>query len=301
MATRRQPASITVHFDGPIVTEDHQVTIRTLGKTLDHLQNAIDRAYLDLKYGNVLKHQRLKRDEYKDVDFIALSPREGGFIMEMVSAIGKPIADRISSAVQTAFERDVAAGELEHRRLLDQAEMRERVYQTTREAQPFDEFVAREEGHLARAFGDRAIVKEIDQVLSLIRLERHEGSSVELSTYGTRTHPTLTFDGPRAARFHAVVSERRVGEPILLTIELRSLDAGRNNQVAHGKARNIATGKEFNFLVPSPRVFDRLAKYLSSRRRRAVNVVGCPIYEYNAFDHNAGDMVLIDFTGEAGV
>lgn len=301
MATRHveaHPASITFHFDGPIVI-DHHVTIRTLGKMLDHAQNAIDRAYLDLTYGNVIKHQRLKHDEYEAVDFLALSPREGGYIIEMISATGRQIVDRLAAALTVAYEQDFAEGEEEHTRLLEQASIRERVYQTTKAAVPFEEFVAREEGNLARAYGDRSIVKEIDQVLSLIRTERHQGSTLELSTYGTRAHPRLEFDSQRAARFHAVVSERRVGEPIILNIELRSLDAGRANQVAHGKARNVETGKEFNFLVPSPRVFDRLTRYLRRRRRTVIRVIGCPIFEYNAFDHNAGDVVLIEFEGEA--
>jgi hypothetical protein len=269
-----------------------------LGKTLDHIQNAIDRSFLDLKYGNVIKHQRLKQDEYEDVDFLALSPTDGGFVMEMISKTGKRIADRMAAAIEAAYESDVNEAGAEHRRLLEQADMRSRVYHTTHEAVPFDEFVAREEAGLARAYGDRSIVKEIDQVLSLLRVERYAGSTLNLTIYGTRTHPRLEFDAEKAAQFHTVVSERRLGEPLLMEIELRSLDAGRRNQVAHGKAVNVGTGKEFAFLVPSTRVFDRLARYLRRKRRRVVRVVACPVFEYNAYDHNAGDVVVIEFDGE---
>lgn len=291
------PASITFHFDGPIA-ENHQVTIRTLGKTLDHLQNAIDRSYLDVTYGNVMKHQRLKLFEYSAVDFYALAPRDGGFIMEMVSATGKLIADRMAAAVTAAYEKDIAHGEVEHMKLLQQAELREKLFKKNGEAIPFNDFVAKEEKNLAKAFGDRAIAKEIDQVLSLIRADRHEGSTFELSIYGTRSHPKLEFDDKRATRFHAVVSDRRLGDPIILNIELRSLDAGRANQIAHGKARNVESGVEFNFMVPTAKVFDRLARNLKRRARKVIRVIACPIYEYNAYDPNAGDVVLINFQGE---
>lgn len=290
------PASITIHFDGAIVN-DHRVSVRTLGKTLDHIQNAIDRAYLDVKYGNVMKYQKLRKGEYEDVDFLALNPRDGGYILEMISVTGRGISDRIASAIAAAYEKDVVAGEGEHRRLMDQATIQQQVYRATGEAQLFPEFVANREGDLARAFGDRSIVKEIDQILSLVRMERYEGSTFDISLYGTKSHPTYEFDSARAARFHEVVSERRVGAPILIKIELRSLDSGRAGQLSRGKAKNIETGKEFNFLVTTSQIFDRLARHLKRSKRNSLSVVACPVYEYDAFDTNAGDVILIAFEG----
>lgn len=290
------PASITIHFDGSIAY-DHRVSVRTLGKTLNHIQNAVDRAYLDLKYGNVMKYQRLKKEEYFETDFIALDPEEGGFVLEMISQTGKKIADRVAAAVAAAYEKEIDGAEMEHKRILEQAHMRARVYNASGEADPFTVFVERRESELARAFGDRSIVKEIDQVLSLIRTDRHEDSTFELTLYGTKTHPIYKFDSTKAAHFHEVVSQRRLGTPIVMTIELRSLDAGRVGQISHGKAKNVDTGKEFNFLVPDAIIFDRLARNLKRRKRTALQVVACPVFEYDAYDPNAGDVVIIAFQG----
>jgi hypothetical protein len=56
---RDAPApSVWFRFDGPI-TQNNHVSLRTLGKTIDHLQSAIDRAYLDVKYKDVFKYQKL--------------------------------------------------------------------------------------------------------------------------------------------------------------------------------------------------------------------------------------------------
>jgi hypothetical protein len=290
--------SITIHFDGPI-TVDHSISIRTLGKTLDHLQNAIDRSYLDIKYGNVFKHQRLKKVEYADVDFLARPPRDGGFILDMVSETGREIIDRLNSAIEGAYDADVEDAEDEHSRLIDQAFMRQRVYRTNGRATRFDRYVAREEGNLARAYGDRSIAKEIDQVLSQLRADRYEGSTLELSMYGSRAHPVYEFDADKAVTFHRVVSDRRLGDPILVRVELRSLDAGRGGQASTGKCRNTDTGREFNIMIPEAALFDQLARHLTRRRRRILEVVACPIFEYNSYDPNAGDMVLIDFVGLA--
>lgn len=38
-------AVFSVHFDGPI-TVDHKVSLRVMAKTYEHVQRAIDRAYL---------------------------------------------------------------------------------------------------------------------------------------------------------------------------------------------------------------------------------------------------------------
>ena len=38
-------ATFSVHFDGPITVE-HKVSIRVLAKTYEHMQRAIDRAYV---------------------------------------------------------------------------------------------------------------------------------------------------------------------------------------------------------------------------------------------------------------
>lgn len=88
-------ATINFHYDGPIV-EEHQISLRVLGTTLVHLQSAIDRAYLDDKYGNVWKYARLKRDDYLLADFIVGIPEEGGYRLDLLRDQGDAIVKRIS-------------------------------------------------------------------------------------------------------------------------------------------------------------------------------------------------------------
>lgn len=252
-------ATIRFHYDGPIA-DNHNLTVRTLSITLKHLQSAIDRAYLDVTYGNVMKYQRLQKEDYPKVDFLALAPSEGGFIMDLVSDTGRLIADRLAGAVLRAYEQRIVNANEEHRRLLDQAHTRAQVYAANPEVPTFQEFIQSEEGKLIRAYGERSIVKEIDQVLSTIRHERYEGSTLDLAISGSRAHPVVTFDSPRAAEFHKVVSARRLGDPLSMRMVLRSLDAAKPGQVARGKATNLDTGREFNFEIPSATVFNKLPR-----------------------------------------
>jgi hypothetical protein len=101
-------AVFSVHFDGPI-TIDHRVPIRVLAKTYEHMQRAIDRAYLIELHGEVWKHARLKANQYRETDFIAEYPREGGIILDAVREGAGAVLDRIAGSIRPVFEAALAA------------------------------------------------------------------------------------------------------------------------------------------------------------------------------------------------
>lgn len=299
-ATSPPTPSVRFRFDGPI-TRYNRVSLRTLGKTIEHLQSAIDRAYLDVKYGDVFKYQKLKEAEYEDVEFIAMAPEEGSYIQEAIAKISnvttKGIIERMNGALTSAYEKTHSPQDIASISIRDQATQRQQVFGVTRQAQTYDDFVNQEISQLSHAFGERSINKEIDQILSLIRNEKNNGSVFEISLYGAKQGPKFTFDQERARRFHRVVSERRIGEPLVFEIELRSLDAGKSGAPAQGKAKNFSTGKECAMQIPDPKVFGKLAQHLRRVKRKRLQVVACPVYEYNAWDPKAGDIVVIAFLG----
>jgi hypothetical protein len=112
-------ATFSIHFDGPI-TIDHKVTIRTLANTYGHMQSAIDRAFLIEQYGNAWKHARLKAAQYRETDFIALYPREGGIILDAVRAEANQLIDRIANSIRPVFESATRQGLEQHASLADQ-------------------------------------------------------------------------------------------------------------------------------------------------------------------------------------
>lgn len=290
-------AFISFHFDGSIALE-HQVTARVLGKTLDHIQNAIDRAYLDIKYGNVIKYQRLKEAEYEEADFIVGKPKEGGFILDLASRYGKDIADRLGSALTAAYDQDIQSATDEKTKILEQAQLRRRVFLKQKESTDYEKFIFDNEDIFARSFAERSIVKEIDQVLSLIRTDRYGDSVFEIQTYGHKASPKLSWNKLKSQKFHQVVSERGLGDPVRIPVEIRSLDKGGQNQPPKGKGKNKVTDKEFHFTVINSTIFNKLTPFLSkSKRGTIIYLIACPIFEFNSFDPNSGDMFVIDFGG----
>lgn len=102
-------ATFSVHFDGKITT-NHKVPIRVLARTYEHMQRAIDRAYLINIHGEVWKHARLKHHQYQETDFIAEYPREGGIILDAIREHAGPIVDRIAQAIKPIFARATEGG-----------------------------------------------------------------------------------------------------------------------------------------------------------------------------------------------
>ena len=294
--------SIWYRFDGPIV-RDNKISLRTTARTADHLQSAIDRAYLETRYGDVFKYQKLKKHEYEVVDFIVLPSSPGSFIQSIEalrkSEITQSIVNKIDAALGRAYAKTKQDIDPASPSIKEQALQRAQVFQKNQEAPNYKELVDSEIKSLTDAYSERSINKEIDQILALLRQDNHIGSTLEMSLYGSKPLGKYDFNHFTAERFHKIVAERRVGKPFILDIELRSLDAGKAGSIATGKGKNLTSGKECSMLIPDPVVFGKLAPHLRRVRRKKLSLVACPIFEYDAWDPVAGDIVVIKFLSAA--
>jgi hypothetical protein len=284
---------ISIHFDGPIAAK-HAVQLRTFSKTLGHVQTAIDRAHLDIKYGNVWKNARLKDEDYAETDFLLQQTRLGGFIADLLGDKDSgDVIRRIHNAVLPAYEQAQAVVVPEQPKLVEQAEQRRRHFKSgAQEALPYAELIDNPDPLQTRAYGDRSIVKEFDQIASAIRARDGDGSIVEIDLYADKALPKFVFDAATSAKFHSVVSTRNLGDPVRLTITLRGLDSG-NGGISKAKATNLLSKKEFNLHIHTDRGFGSLRKYLKKRNPPPFTIVACPVLEYGAFDPLAGDMYFL--------
>lgn len=289
----RMKNSISIHFDGPIA-KNHAVQLRTFSKTLDHIQTAIDRAHLDLKYGEIWKNARLKEEDYPFTDFLMNQTREGGFIADLLgNADSGEIVKRIYEAVMPAYEQARAPAQPEQEKLVDQAERRRKHYRAGAQIPvQYEELIATPDARQTRAYGDRSIVKEFDQIASAIRARDGDGSIVEIDLYAGKALPRFVFDNSTCAAFHDVVSTRTLGDPVEIPITLRALDSG-NGGISKAKAMNLVSKKEFNLHVHTDRGFNSLRGFLKKRSKPEFRIIACPVLEYGTFDPLAGDMYFI--------
>lgn len=286
-------AIFSVHYDGPITIE-HKISVRVMARTYEHMQRAIDRAYLFNKYGNVWKHARLKAADYEFVDFIAEYPREGGIILDAVKAgqrVASELIDRIGSAIAQPFE-DALNGQVEEAAHIAQemAERRNYVAQMQQRTMTFNDMLGHPPEAWARRYSDRSILKEIDQITFPLSSPKLEGSTVELLFSGTRLHPVYLFDSRIARNFHAIVARRELGPAVIVNARIRDLDRG--NQYVHPKAKiqNLDSGREVTLHLANVGDAEALHPH---HMQDHVQIYACPFIEGGGFDMQGGDLYFV--------
>jgi hypothetical protein len=282
-------ASIRIHFDGAMAAQ-HNIALRALSKSLTHLQSSIDRAYLDVKYQGIWKYAKLKAEDYSEVNFLTGMSQEGGYILDFAAqnAMSKEIVNRISRALQPAVDRAMRGGDSETRKIIEQMTLKkESLKSDLGRPLQYEDLVNNPPEQVIRKYGDRSIVKEIDQMASILRTrDSDDGSSIELKFYGD-TSSTFTFDRPLSKRFHQVVSKRDLGDPIIYDVKVISLNHGNLS----GKVFNLVSKKEAKVTCENEDDFFKLKPFLG--RSESVKIIASPMIEYGTFDPVAGDIYFL--------
>lgn len=283
-------ATFSIHYDGPI-TVDHKLPIRTLAKTYEAMQRAIDRAYLIDRYGDVWKHARLTSEQYDETVFIAEYPREGGIYLDAVKEQGNRIVDRIAEALRPIFQDAFQGAVQEHANLTEQLVDRQNQAISLADNNPTFEALMNNAPHdWARRYSNRSIVKEIDQLSQLITPDRLYGSILEINLNGTSNNDPFVFDSTIAKRFHKIAASRYLSYPIRVTATIRSLDRGNKSTKPSAKIVNIATGREITLKLSSLNDCDELRHYHNGSQ---INIYASPIVECHGFDVKGGDMMYL--------
>lgn len=290
------PGKIEFHFDGPIV-EDHQITVRVLGQTLIHLQGAIDRAYLDIKYGTIWKYARLQKADYPETEFTVGNPREGGYMLDLWRENGAPIVKRISSALTSVQEVPWKEGQEEAQHLASQVETRlEQLNRGIFKGRTIAEFKDAPNIEDLRRYGDRSIAKEIDQLIAPIRrklapeIDGHNSLELTFNFEGRR--PTsFEFLQIDAKKFHQVVSSRELGEPLIFSGRLRAIDRGNAFQHPRARLTLADSNRVVTLHIRNEEDYQELAPYMPGLQD--VTLFACPILEFNSFEPNSGDIYYV--------
>ena len=279
---------IQIHFDGDITT-NHQISMRTLSKSLGHLQNSIDRAFLEYHYGKLWKYAKMQHQWYPEVELLVQSPREGGYFLDFLTEnpVTKSIIDRVSGAVKEAVESSQQEG-LANTTSIEKS-FHDRITQIENSLvvpKEFKEIIDNPDDAIVRKYGDRAIVREIDQILSIIRAEYAGESTFEMVLQGD-TSLTFDFNKENAKQFHTVVVRKELGSPLLYKSSISSLD--RHN--LNGKIVNKETEKVANIHFVNEESLQLAIPFFD--KKEIMPFIGSPMIEYGAFDPMAGDIYFL--------
>ena len=284
-------ASFSVHFDGDI-TVDHKVSVRVLASTYQHMQRAIDRAYLVEKYGSVEKYERLTTAEYKETEFIAEYPQEGGIILDAVKQGAESLMDRIYAATNTVFGSSVAQAFEQHQSFSQQlATSRNYAEQMGERTRSFSNVLDNPTKGWSDAFSNRSIVKEVDQLVGQITRSDLTTSSVELTMHGNNRQLPLVFTPAIARSFHKIAADRELGPPMIARVRIRLLDVGNRSTKPNAKILNLDTMKEVKLHLSTDEDFAALHPFHNVVDEVRVHV--CPILEAKGFDLKGGDLMFL--------
>lgn len=245
----------------------------------------------------VWKYARLTTEQYLDADFIVSYPRPGSYLQELIprsQEIGGKVIKRISEAISSAFDKTLADTEDEVLDQLGPDAVNRRIAQINSGVLTPGEYskeIVQKSKLIKRVYGDRSILKEIDQALSMIRHKNSGESSFELQLNNHATEKYL-FNRFTSEQFHRIISTRELGEPFIYNGSLRSLDNGGKSKRKSGKFINSSNKKEFLIHVYHDDHFSKLAHYLSTKE--SFSFIGCPLIEYGAFDPTSGDVFVIE-------
>jgi len=279
---------LEVHFGGHIA-KNHQVSMRTLGKTLDHLQNAIDRACLEKYHGVLWKYARMPQDLYAEAELLVVSPREGGYILGFLAGktFSKGLLDRVSAAIKGAVEQSKSTGLKKSENIAEALlKRKQQVEMGIFTPKDLQDIFDKPDKAIVRRYADRAIVREVDQVLSIIRSDYAEDSTIEISL-SDQTSAKYGFNRTSAQNFHSVITRKQLGEPILYRGRIMSMD--RKN--LSGKFQNAVTDKGSRLRFSNEDSFQEVISFFD--KNIIFTFIGCPYIEYGAFDPNAGDIYYV--------
>lgn len=287
-------ALIQLTLDGSFVHDGHKVSLRVLSHTMASIQSAADRAFLDVKFGDVSKHQRLPQQFYDDADFIVGDPQEGSYLIDFLSRSGEAIVRRMRDAIQDPYRRALDGGQLEIYTISHQVTgKREQVHRGLIEPIPFEQLASENQELVTRTYGDKSINKEFDQMLSPVRRNPDSHLRLVLKPSVREAAQTFEFDQTRAKNFKTVMAKRELGAPVIYTGTLRSLDHGQNrNWNLRGKFINAENDKNLVLNIQSKAEFDRLVPYIITQEK--FTIIACPIIEFSSFDPVGGDIQFLD-------
>lgn len=283
-------ATVQLHFDGDIAA-GHQIPIRVLGQSLLYMQKAIDRAYLDIKYGGVWKNARMKSEDYEISEFIAKVPEKGGYVFDFFSNINKAteIVDRISSAInEVKLQASVQILNIKGQAQGFKVSLMNNLTKPIK----FKDIFSKSNNEVTREYGYRSIAKEIDQVISPLRQDYSGDSNLVLMLTGLSAQK-FEFDRSSSNRFHKVVARRTLSKPIIYNGKLKVLDKIN----LKGKFKNSDTGRIA--IIHFENMDDLLKVHPFLGVDSEMSFIGSPIIEFGAIEPKSGDVYFLNIVGSA--
>lgn len=235
---------IDYHFTGPLF-EEHTVNLDVLTITLDSLNRALSRSYLDAhRPGGVIKNAQMNKYERENFIFTAELPLGQSWFQSIRAGTlnAEKAVERFVGAIIPPYEKAKERGLERSISLARQAhDVKQNIHNESLTAQPFDDFL--KEGENINNFGQKSIAKYQSKMVSpMVNLPLD--NKLELTIHGKDTYE-LEFDGRISKNFHTLISSRDIGKPVIFRGNVQFIHANRHR----GDFYNTITRRTSNLKV----------------------------------------------------
>lgn len=288
------PQELVLSYTGTLAPE-HHVSIRTLGKTLPHLQRAIDKLVYADQLGHVAKFSKLPNDLYPHADLYVSVLEANGVRIPFVTDLAGRIIDRFGAILRDPFEKALAEAD-EQYSLRDHLDSQfNRITHGMVEGKTQEQVLAEREDGEDSSWTTAAVLKDINTMLTPLRSSAvPPEDTIKMQLSGEEEQSVYEFNKHRSSGFNSLVTEQRLAEPAIYFGKLVGLRDNHSRRFPYvGDFRSSVTEVDCSLLIPFEKALNVLRPHNLSGHEFAI--WASPLAVYGAHDDYRGDIVFIEF------
>jgi hypothetical protein len=282
-------STISVSFSKELAP-DNSVSMRTLGTFTHHFQLALNRVYLDVRYGKVEKYSRMSAEDYKGIDYWFKETRAGSLIADFISDtdVGVKIAKRFSEIVEPTYQLLAGGTSAVVRHKREYLELaKAKIISGNFEPDQFSALLEAPPAGFTNTYTEKTTLRNLSTAITPLRVKNLDGQ-IDITIVSGGHTDTFSFDKAKSFALQRFVSSRQYLDPVRYHGQIFEMDSSKHSGMFH----NIDNSRRQQKLIfSSEEDFNQVNFIFSSRED--LYFFGMPCVESGALDLNSGDVLFV--------
>lgn len=283
-------STLTITIGGDLSPENN-ASLRTLGTVTHNIQLALNRAYLDVKSnGNVLKNERVKHQDYANIDFWLAERRKGSLAVDFISSSewGEKITNRFTEIVLPAFNLITKGIDKEIYSPKEAHAYAKNSLKSQKIEKTFVELCQNPPKGYSNNYAEKALLRSLNASITPIRAQHSEGIIKLDTTTPSKGTTNFAFNKNNAASLQKLVRRNSYLSPVIYRGEI--IATNRKIRIATFKNHD-ANDNEQKLIFLNDEDFDQANFFYA--RKSDIQFYGMPKVESSSLDLKAGDVLYV--------
>lgn len=286
--TAKSTLAITI---GGELSPDNNASLRTLGTITQNIQLALNRAYLDVKNnGKVLKNERVRPDDYCNIDFWLDDRRKGSLVVDFISTTewGEKITNRFTEIVQPAFNLITKGIDKEIYSPKEAHAFAKNSLKSKKIDKTFVELCQNPPKGYSDSYAQKALLRSVNSSITPIRANNSDGIISFDTTTPSKGTTSFVFNKTNAAALQKLVRRSSFLSPVIYHGEI----IATNRKLSNATFKNYdANGNEQKLIFLNEQDFEQANTIYA--RGTDIKFYGMPKVESSSLDLQAGDVLFV--------